>query len=243
MAKDSPKERSVIETFIEEFVTVLRRWHADILGGLRTGDIARASEAATRRTIARVLDEHRDAVTAAFDTLYQDGAEAGRAAAIRRYDLDVGPRVSDRVTRELYEYAVDASDEVGQRMTDDIATALREAWDDGLGQPEIERILSKEVFPQMESWEAERAARTEGTAAAGRGQVSSFQDAGVPGKRWLAEDDTRTRTSHREADGQVVPVGASFEVDGHAARWPGDPRLPISERANCRCGSAPVWKL
>lgn len=243
LAKDSPKQRSVIETFIEEFVAVLRRWHGDILGRLRTADIARASEAATRRTIARLLDEHRDSVRAVFDTLYQDGAEAGRAAAIRRYDLDVGPSVSDRVTRELREYAVDASDEVGERMTADIAAALREAWDDGLGQPKIERILSEEVFPQMQSWEAERAARTEGTAAAGRGQVSSYEDAGAPGKEWLAEDDTRTRTSHREADGQVVPIGATFEVDGRAARWPGDPRLPIGERANCRCGTAPVWKL
>lgn len=243
LAKDSPKQRSVIETFIEEFVNVLRRWHGDILGGLRTGDIAEASQEATRRTIARLLDEHRDSVQAAFETLYQDGAEAGRAAAIRRYDLDVGPSVSDRVTRELREYAVDASDEIGERMTDDIAAALREAWDDGLGQPEIERILSEEVFPEMRGWEAERAARTEGTAAAGRGQVSSYADAGAPGKEWLAEDDTRTRLTHREADGQVVPIGANFVVDGRAARWPGDPRLPIGERANCRCGTAPVWNL
>lgn len=243
LAKDSPKEQSVIETFVEEFVSVLRRWHGDILAGLRTGDIAQASEEATRRTIARVLDEHRDSVQAAFVRLYQDGAEAGRAAAIRRFDLDVGPSVSDRVAQELREYASDASDEVGERMTDDIAAALQEAWDDGLGQPEIERILSEEVFPEMRGYEAERAARTEGTAAASRGQVSSYQDAGAPGKEWLAEDDTRTRITHRAADGQVVPIGASFEVDGHAARWPGDPRLPIGERANCRCGTAPVWTL
>lgn len=242
LAKDSPSEQTIREAFVETFADLLRQWHEDIVGALGE-DLTTASQRATRETLARLLDEYRDAVTASFETLYEDGAEAGRAVTIRRYDLDVDPRVEDNLIRELREYAADASDEIQGRMTDDIARSLREAWDDGLGQPEIERILQEEVFPEMRGYEAERAARTEGTAASARGAISSIQDAGAPGKEWLAEDDTRTRTSHRAADGQVVPVGATFEIDGHAAQWPGDPRLPIGERANCRCNVAPVWDL
>ncbi|MDT3434696.1 phage minor head protein [Haloarcula sp. 1CSR25-25] len=242
LAKDSPTEDAVRRTFIEAFVRLLRQWHDDILSGLRDGDIRPGSQRAIRRTIGRYLDAYRDGVTASFETLYEDGAEAGRAVTIRRFDLDVNPRLRDNVRRELQTYAAAASDQMQTRMADDIARALREAFDDGLGQPEIEALLT-DVFEDMRGYEAERAARTEGTAASARGAASSIRDAGAPGKVWLAEDDARTRVSHRDADGQVVPVGAQFDIDGHSAWWPGDPRLPMSERANCRCSVAPVWDL
>lgn len=243
LAKASPGEDSARRTFIEAFVDLLAAWHDDVLSALESGEVLLGADEAARRSIVRTLRAHRDAITATFETLWSDAGAAGRAATVRRYDLDVADDVTERVARELREYAAGASELTTERMAADIAAALREAYDAGLGVPEMERILREEVFPDMRGYEAERVARTSATGAAARGAVSSIRDAGAPGKEWLAEDDTRTRRTHRDADGQVVPVGSKFTVGGHMAWWPGDPRLPIDEIANCRCGVAPVWEL
>lgn len=243
LAKNSPAEDDIEQTFVEEFVQVLRDWHDDVLSALSDDQLPLAADQALRRALGRILDEHRDAIRATFTTLYEDGAAAGRATTAQRYDLDVSNELSESLIRELQDLATEAADETGERMTDDIAAALQDAWADDIGIPEMERILREEVFPDMEGYEAERAARTNGTTAAGRGQLSSLRDSGAVGKEWLAEDGPRTRDSHDEADGQVVPIGSDFDVGGESARFPGDPRLSMEERANCRCGMAPAWTL
>lgn len=64
------------------------------------------------------------------------------------------------------------------------------------------------------------------------------------GKYWLSARDERVRTSHREADGQTVPANVPYRVPPtpytpsgrpELADAPRDPRLHISNRANCRC--------
>jgi len=192
LAKASDAEETARQTFIEEFTTQLEGWHGDLLSALRDGAIILAAREAARRTVARTLDAHREAIASTFETLWLDGADASRAATARRYDLDVSDDLSDRVTRELQSYADDAWSETSETMVLEITDALRDAHDDGLGVPEIERILREDVFPDMRSWEAERAARTSATGAAGRGAVSSIRDAGAPGKEWLAEEGPRT---------------------------------------------------
>jgi hypothetical protein len=54
-------------------------------------------------------------------------------------------------------------------------------------------------------------------------------------KMWRAILDERTRDSHWEADGQIAPLGGTFTVGGAQMGFPGDPRAPIREVANCRC--------
>lgn len=54
-------------------------------------------------------------------------------------------------------------------------------------------------------------------------------------KVWLAAEDTRTRETHREADGQRVPLESPFSVGGFDLRFPGDPTGPAQEVINCRC--------
>lgn len=84
-------------------------------------------------------------------------------------------------------------------------------------------------------------ARTETIGAANAGAFASAQAlAGITGdanpqKVWLATDDSRTRETHRIADGQKVPLGASFVVGGFDLRFPGDPTGPPQEVINCRC--------
>ena len=243
LAKESDAERSARRRFIEEFVRLLKRWHGDVIQALNEGDLNLLASEAARRTVSRTLDTHRDVIRGTFETLWADEGEAARAATARRYDLDIDPEPSDQVARELRGYGADAWSETSETMVQEIAAALREAHDAGLGVPEIERILKEDVFPDMRGYEAERAARTSATGAASRGAVSGIRDAGAPGKEWLAEDDHRTRDAHHEADGQVVAVDAKFTVDGEQLWWPGDPRASLENIINCRCGVAPAWEL
>lgn len=79
-------------------------------------------------------------------------------------------------------------------------------------------------------------ARTSVTAAENAGRVKAYEEAEKAGveleQKWLASLDSRTRHSHRIADGESVPVGERF---ANGCRFPGDPSAPFSETANCRC--------
>jgi hypothetical protein len=61
---------------------------------------------------------------------------------------------------------------------------------------------------------------------------------GAAVKRWLATDDARTRPTHRDAEGESVPVGMPFPVGDALLAFPGDPSggaATIGEWINCRC--------
>lgn len=91
----------------------------------------------------------------------------------------------------------------------------------------------------MDKGMATRAARTAMTSAENAGRVDSYKRAKAMGieleQEWMATLDGRTRYSHRQLDGQHVPVGEKFEVEGHEIEFPGDPKAHPSETYNCRC--------
>jgi uncharacterized protein with gpF-like domain len=83
-------------------------------------------------------------------------------------------------------------------------------------------------------------ARTETSSALNAGRQGAFTevsfDLGEPfEKRWLSTIDNRTRRTHREADGQRVPLDRPFIVGGFPGMFPGEPELPVEEVAQCRC--------
>lgn len=54
---------------------------------------------------------------------------------------------------------------------------------------------------------------------------------------WLATLDSRVRLAHRIADGQRVPLGTPFTVDGEHLMRPGDPAGSAENVIQCRCTS------
>lgn len=86
-------------------------------------------------------------------------------------------------------------------------------------------------------------ARTEAMGALNGSRFDAFQAAvddepDVAFERmWLSTVDSRTRPTHREADGQRVPVGDPFSVGGFPLMFPGDPAGPAAEVIQCRCTS------
>jgi uncharacterized protein with gpF-like domain len=111
----------------------------------------------------------------------------------------------------------------------------------------VRTILS---VTETEQWpnRATVVARTETLGALNAGRSDAFTAAaeelgGEFEQMWLATDDTRTRASHRNADGQRVPLGTPFTVgadpavglDGVKLMRPGDPSGPAHEVIQCRC--------
>ena len=82
-------------------------------------------------------------------------------------------------------------------------------------------------------------ARTAMTAAQNIGRIEAMhrqQDMGIKvKKRWIATNDSRTRDTHAELDGQIVDVDEPFVVDGMEIMEPGDPHADPSLVYNCRC--------
>lgn len=86
---------------------------------------------------------------------------------------------------------------------------------------------------------AYRAARTATTSAENAGRVSSYERAqalGIPLiQEWIATLDERTRSGHRELDGQQRETGVPFSSEHGDIMYPGDPQAHPSEVWNCRC--------
>lgn len=109
-----------------------------------------------------------------------------------------------------------------------------------LGAVERGRIL-KNQFNTYSQYQSERLVRTEATAAANfatsQSATTIFPKEQMQ-KEWIASFDDRTRSTHSEADGQIVMANDTFFVGGSKMMFPGDPSAPAAEVINCRCSIA-----
>lgn len=146
------------------------------------------------------------------------------------------------VTRYLAEVRnrlVRVPDEVFDLIAHELATGINL----GEGVPELrDRIDMVLSTSRSERWpnRATVVARTEAIGALNAGRADAFsavaEETGEVLERvWLATEDTRTRETHRAADGERVPMGAPFIVGGVELMFPGDPSGPPQEVIQCRC--------
>ena len=79
-------------------------------------------------------------------------------------------------------------------------------------------------------------ARTEITRAENASRLEAFKYAESLGikqmKSWIATGDNRTRKSHQDVNGELVPLDKPFS---NGLIYPGDPMGSADEVANCRC--------
>lgn len=124
---------------------------------------------------------------------------------------------------------------------DDLWRKTRQQLVSGVTEGDSIPQLSKRVRGELAvtANRAKTIARTEVISASNAG--SFFQVMALPpdirpqSKTWLATNDTRTRLSHRVADGQTEPLEENFTVGGASLKYPGDPIGPPDEIINCRC--------
>ena len=146
----------------------------------------------------------------------------------------------------------------GANMRRRIAEGRDVAWQQGQIQSVVtQSILQGESIPQMSRRIAHtmgennrqattRYARTAMTGAQNAGRVDAYsraEDMGIEMEQeWVATLDDRTRSAHVILDGQSVPVGEPFIVNGQRIRYPGDPDAPGELIWNCRCTLVPKIK-
>jgi len=113
----------------------------------------------------------------------------------------------------------------------------------GEGMPELTKRVDQVLSTTKSARWKNRAvviARTETMGALNGSRADAFQafqEEGGEGmeRMWLSTIDSRTRPTHRAADGQRVGVTDPFMVGGFPLMFPGDPAGPAGEVIQCRC--------
>ena len=113
--------------------------------------------------------------------------------------------------------------------------AVARGYEDGLGQAGVAEYI-RDLIPSFSDARAGLIARTETHGAANFGANAAAKETGLPLKReWISAEDSRTRSSHDAANGQIVGMDEPFTVGGARLDYPGDPSGPADETINCRC--------
>jgi SPP1 gp7 family putative phage head morphogenesis protein len=151
----------------------------------------------------------------------------------KRFDLFTTLRGAEE---DLLERVFLASQATLTRVDTSIKLLLTEGYQSGKGINYVANLLIKR-FDQLQTWEAQRIARTEIHNSHNTAVMDTYQELGVEYTMWIsAGDDGRTRDSHLEVDGEIIPIGGTYSND---LKYPGDTDGPIEEWINCRCSNAP----
>lgn len=136
---------------------------------------------------------------------------------------------------DLLERVFIASQATLTRVDTSIKLLLTEGYQSGKGINYVANLLIKR-FDQLQTWEAKRIARTEIHNSHNTAVMDTYQELGVEYTMWISADDDRTRDSHLEINGEIIPIGNEYSND---LKYPGDTDGPIEEWINCRCSNAP----
>lgn len=250
LAATPPEEEQAVTRERAAYAGALTAVHVRLVRDLRDPDVdlRLADHASVQPFVRGVFNEYGETLDDRFLSITRRGAEAGRAAIARRFNFDLDPDLDaddlrTRTTRALRDIAFTASDATTGRMTADIADAIVDGYRAGLHGDEIARRLSENVFPPMRQYEAERVVRTELHAGGERAKLDAFRDSNrVQKLMWVSAFLPTSRSTHLAATGQTRSPGQRFDLAGYAARYPGDPDLPVGERVNCQCRLIPVGR-
>lgn len=185
------------------------------------------------------VPDWRDAVDKVVQGEIRDAMGSAYARTLGRgYSWDQRPFVTTYLA-EVRNRLVRVPEEVYDLVAEEVAQAVNL----GEGIPKIrDRVDMVLSTTKTERWpnRATVVARTETIGALNAGRSDAFrvveEETDEPlEKVWLSTTDSRTRPTHRSADGQRVPVGSSFTVGGFSLSFPGDPSGPAQEIISCRC--------
>lgn len=172
----------------------------------------------------------------------QQGFEAGRLSANADLTFNAQhPRVRKAVRNVFRQGAQPFSKTTVGQMENLTTRAAREGWSTGTLRDELQTYFDDggNIGGMGPRERADVGARTASTAQFGQGQIQAWLQAGIRGKRWLSQRDSRVRDTHQFSDGQERRLQKPFNVGGFQLRFPGDPEAPVDETARCRCSMLP----
>ena len=142
---------------------------------------------------------------------------------------------NDWTQQRLLNQSFTASERTMNRVDQDINKIISDGYKSGDGVNKVAANIENR-FNQLKTWESKRIARTEMHNAHQMGIMNIYQDMGVEYTQWTCAHDRRTRDSHKEIDGEIIPLGGTYS---NGCQYPGDTNGPIEEWINCRCGNVP----
>jgi hypothetical protein len=125
---------------------------------------------------------------------------------------------------------------VGQGVWANVNAGVVRALERGMGTEDLKGEVER--LTRFSEFRADTIARTEINAAFVGGAYRGEQALGEYGathKEWLAAGDARSRESHLDVSGMVVPFDEPFNVDGEDLLYPMDPSGSAGNVVNCRC--------
>jgi len=107
---------------------------------------------------------------------------------------------------------------------------------------EIAKSLDKTAVPDETGFDASvnRVTYWLSTYTVNNATVAGALRRGVKYKRWTTMNDSHVREMHDGVDGQIRPIGGTFDVGGHDLAYPGEPVGPPDVWINCRCLAMPA---
>lgn len=217
---------------------------------IRQGEVAAAAyEAGASAEVAAavvkpdgvnaVLSDLYTVVGVAFAQAEYDGLTSTKSLQVKRLPgADLLTGWAQRLRRFFTTEAAPRARGIQQTTGDIIKDTLNQARLDGLSIPDAAKLL-REKISTLSQARAVVIARTEIVSASNLASLMGAQATGLKlNMKWLSTPGSRTRASHRAANGQVVPLGGTFTVGGYPARYPGDPLLPAAESIQCRCSQS-----
>lgn len=182
-----------------------------------------------RFKIRNLLAEHMKRVMAHFSGLVLDDLK-------QWYDIETKATAGafERYARHFIEkHSLARSKEITRTSVKKLKRILADAIDAGDGTD----VIAKRVEVVIGSpGRAAMIARTETHTAATFSMEKQAEASGLPLQReWGSSEDSRTRPTHDDADGQIRAMGVPFNVGFALLMYPGDPAGPPGEIVNCRC--------
>lgn len=217
----------------DAYTTMIRDWLEGIAESVLEGGVNPLGVySMTSKWLDKITEFAQKVITWALGKAYQ-------WALGESYEFTNRPFVQQYI-EESKNRLVKTPDQVYEKVKAAVATGTAE----GQSIPEIAKQIKTDLLDSGAPYWKNRAvtvARTETIGAYNGGAndafgviVGEFPEDEFE-KIWLATDDSRTRHTHNEADGQRVSYSADFSVGGFPMGFPGDPRGPAEEVINCRC--------
>ena len=128
-----------------------------------------------------------------------------------------------------------ASERTLSRVDSQINQIITDGYRSGKGINDVANSLNQR-FDQLTSWESKRIARTEIHNSHNVAVMDTYKELDVEYTMWIAAEDERTRDSHLEINGEIIPIGSEYS---NGLKYPGDTSGDIEEWINCRCSNAP----
>jgi HK97 family phage portal protein len=209
------------------------------LGHIDLTKSKKAIGASAKKTIKTFFDSEHKVYTEFIFPFLREYASEGGAAAIGLVQPGAGFDLSQALLGALKVRAVEFGLGVNVTTRDKITQAVSAGLEAGEGMVDISKRIT-DVYDEFSTYRSDRIARTEATASSSEGTLEGYRQSNVvTGKEWIATMDGRTRESHADTNGEIVPLNEKFS---NGVMYPGDMHGEPAETINCRCVLGPAME-